>query len=243
VCRHYYDPGRARSAAQSAKGLSRSTTIANDKTGPEQTAYETSAKQFGILTLDNMSGSTDHKLRRTVGDMQEILKRWERIVSGEGIIDPQYLDAESQQDLMRLADTGSFEPVLRLMPDMFAKFYKCLELVKQWWVLAHEIYPELPIYRPPTPKASSTHLSPRDAKEREEGTDGDQTPDVEHADAEAVSELVPVTQRLHQIEADIALKEDLLLTLGDEMQVLGERERHFESLVEAYEKVTKVWGL
>jgi uncharacterized protein YdcH (DUF465 family) len=191
-----------------------------------------SAKQFGILTLQQMSGSTSHKLRRTVADLSEILGRWERLLSTEAEIDPHDLDAESEQDLLLLNPTAHFQLVLRLLPDMFTKFFKCLELAKQWWVLAHEIYAQLPINRPPTPQAPSPSTGIKLVLEEEEEEDG------EGSEAESVSEKVPAQQLMQRLEQDIALKCDQLLAQQEELRVLEERERHFESLVEAYEKVT-----
>ncbi|KAL8615567.1 hypothetical protein ACOMHN_016144 [Nucella lapillus] len=235
--RYYYDPsqGRERSQLRSGKAVSRagSVHVAGGLPGTSS-SYHDSAQQFGILTLQQMSGTTGHKLRRTVADMQQILARWDRLMT-EGEIRQEDLDAESQQDLQMLSGTAAFEPVLRLMPDIFAKFYKCLELLKQWWVLAHEIYPELPINRPPTP--SSEEDTPEGRVSRVEsdlklsalkGTPLDQS----------YTDQAPVSEQLQKIEDNIQRKENTLQSLNDELKLLEERERYFESLAEAYEKVT-----
>ena len=201
---------------------------------PETKAFETSAKQFGILTLQQMSGSTGHKLRRTVADLQQILGRWDRLTA-DGDIHTDDLDAESQQDLLLLSGTAAFEPVLRLLPDIFAKYYKCLELAKQWWVLAHEIYPELPINRPPTPPATRT--SSRESGNGTAASEAGSDP-AQSAVNEAPEGKVPFSEQLHKVEEGIEVKEKLMQSLVEELKLLEERERHFQSLVEAYGNVT-----
>ncbi|XP_070210329.1 microtubule-associated protein futsch-like [Littorina saxatilis] len=234
--RYYYDPdaGREHSQVRSAQSLSRAHTLNPPNGGGDHVnPFETSARQFGILTLQQMSGSTAHKLRRTVTDMQHILQRWEGVLRTEGEIQAEDLDAESGQDLLLLSGTSSTEHVLRLMPDIFAKFYKCLELAKQWWVLAHDIYPELPINRPPTP---STRPSSRESVTSSLGRGSSSS--LLSVTREGDSSSVTLSSQLVTLAVGVRLKEEQLVSLSDELRLLEERERHFESLMEAYEKVS-----
>ncbi|XP_076461900.1 LOW QUALITY PROTEIN: uncharacterized protein LOC143294333 [Babylonia areolata] len=181
------------------------------------------------------------QVRRTVADMQQILARWDRLMTAEGQIPQEDLDAESHQDLQMLSETGAaFEPVLRLLPDIFAKFYKCLELLKQWWVLAHEIYPELPINRPTT-APTPTRDAFEDLREEDSSRQGSES-ELSTLNGTSPSQTsegkVPVSEQLQNIEESIQVKEDSLHSLHNELELLEERERHFESLAEAYEKVT-----
>ena len=164
--------------------------------------------------------------------MQRIMARWEQLLT-EDEIQLEDLDAESQHDLQLLSGTGAFQSVLRLLPDMFAKYYKCLELLKQWWVLAHDIYPQLPINRPPTPTVRGSPEGSADGARSRTDSGWSLSPPNEKAE-----DKVLVSEQLLKVGETIQVKTDLIQSLEDELKVLEERDRHFESLVEAHDKVT-----
>nr|KAG5685491.1 hypothetical protein BaRGS_034187 [Batillaria attramentaria] len=240
---NYYDPDAGKSKESSSVHSAKTRRHAAENGNHVMTATDVrdlqlDASSFGILTLEQMTGSTQHKLRRTVSDMKEIMSRWDHLQT-EDEIHLDDLDPESQQDLLMLHGTASFEQVLRLLPDIFAKYYKCLELAKQWWVLAHEIYPELPMGRQPTPDIISPQDSEGGSEGRSESRSEDAVTDSRQSPVNQMSEHnAPSTEELEAVLEEIQKKEELLQSLQDELDMLDERERHFESLVETYENVT-----
>lgn len=238
LCTNYYDPPKQEDCSKEF------TTVANQKLSHDlgtkshgsvvgNNAHDSLSYQYGIQTPEQMSGNAAHKLHLTVIDMRDIVTRWAHLQE-ENDINIDDFDPESLQDLLLLQGTSAFEAVLRLLPDIFAKFYKCLELAKQWWLLAHQIYPVLPIYRPVPPVTSPS----KDGTFDDEGSDGGDAQSAAASPVVVAKDDVSFQEQLVSLNEDIHNTENMLLTFRNDLELLLDRERHFESLVEAYEKVT-----
>ena len=154
--------------------------------------------------------------------MQDVLTRWAELLT-QGEPDPSSFEPESEQDLLLVRTAFHTQPILRLLPDTFAKFYKCLELSKQWWVLAHDVYPDLPFQRHPPgdPGADldQTHSPSEDSS------------DVDQDKANLPSQVVLQTKEaIREINSEIE-------AVHEELEALSKREEKFSILVETYDKV------
>ncbi|GFS15460.1 hypothetical protein ElyMa_003187900 [Elysia marginata] len=111
----------------------------------------------------------------------------------------------------------------RLLPDTFAKFYKCLELSKQWWVLAHDVYPDLPFQRHPPEQ-------PADPSDYGQSLSEDSR-DWDQENADRSSQVVMQTKEaIREINNEIE-------AVHEELEALSKREEKFTILVETYDKV------
>ena len=91
------------------------------------------------------------KLAYAVRKLYYINKFWDKIFT-EGEFDVKYFDPDSFHELLQFANINDFEIILRLIPDIFVKSYKSVELAKLWWTQANILYPQLPLKRN-TPKS------------------------------------------------------------------------------------------
>ena len=154
--------------------------------------------------------------------MQDVLTRWAELLT-QGEPDPTNFEPESEQDLLLVRTAFHTQPILRLLPDTFAKFYKCLELSKQWWVLAHDVYPDLPFQRHPLEEPEKSLVngkSPSVESENLDQEEADLTDQVVLQTKEAIREI-----------------NDEIEAVQEELEALSKREEKFSILVETYEKV------
>ena len=54
-------------------------------------------------------------------------------------------DPDSKYELVSFAGSSRYEPVLRLLPDIFVKAYKSIEMAKLWWAHANKLYSGTPL--------------------------------------------------------------------------------------------------
>ncbi|GFO07082.1 hypothetical protein PoB_003358700 [Plakobranchus ocellatus] len=207
------------------EGESRQATVLSSDVGADSVGEHTEGhytedySMFGISTLEQLTGSTHHKLRLTVRDMQDVLARWADLLT-QGEPDSTSFEPESEQDLLLVRTSSRTQPILRLLPDTFAKFYKCLELCKQWWVLAHEVYPHLPFQRRPPEEAEvSLELSSVGSHDwaEEKATLTDQV-------------VLDTKEAIREINSEIE-------AVQEELEALSRREEKFAILTETYDKV------
>ncbi|XP_050419458.1 uncharacterized protein LOC126832644 [Patella vulgata] len=165
---NYYDPAtdpieikqrRRKSREVQRKGTS--DQEADSGTGSQADASDAgeasllSPRQLGVSTLEIICGDEHEKLSVIVHELIDIKCRWQNLLS-EKEINLDDFDPDSEHELHHLAPYGSYEPVLRLLSDIFTKCYKCIELSKQWLNLAPKVYPSLPLSRSSTLSSNST---------------------------------------------------------------------------------------
>ena len=164
--------------------------------------------------------------------MNDILSRWASLLTND---EPrlEHFDPESEQDLLLLQsrDVDSVSPVLRLLPDIFAKYYKCLELVKQWWVLAHQIYPDLPFQRRPPD-------SDDEGNDKNGDVDDLMTSLQDSGDGQSVASELSPDKDIRDMKNAIRDSMSVLKALEEELEALERREEKFEILKDTFEKVT-----
>lgn len=91
---------------------------------------------------DQPRSEDETKFQDTIKDLESLLHKWEGLLTRDDL-DLNNFDPDSYHELMQFTNYSHFEPILRLVPDMFAKCYKCIELAKTWLRLSNCILGEL----------------------------------------------------------------------------------------------------
>ncbi|XP_074659119.1 uncharacterized protein LOC141911915 isoform X2 [Tubulanus polymorphus] len=79
------------------------------------------------------------KLLFVVRKLNTVNRNWDAVLSEEEI-DYRSFDEDSVHDLIQFKDVAHFEPVFRVVFDVFVKCHKSLELARTWWTLADIVY-------------------------------------------------------------------------------------------------------
>ncbi len=87
---------------------------------------------------------TDHeKLSVAVRKMYQWNIKWD-ILFSEDDLESQVFDPDSRHEILQYSNYEGFEFILRLVPDVFVKSYKSVELAKLWWTQANKVYTSFP---------------------------------------------------------------------------------------------------
>ena len=103
-------------------------------------------KQFLISksAKSNKQPSKDElQYAETVKELKTILDKWDGLLKHD-VLDLNHFDPDSYHELMQFKGYTQFEAVLRLVPDLFAKCYKCIDLAKTWLQLSNLVLGDLP---------------------------------------------------------------------------------------------------
>ena len=85
--------------------------------------------------FNNMSPK--EKLMHSVRQMYNLNRKWERILNSE-VIDVTAFDSDSHYEVSRFT-LKACEAVIRLVPDVFVKAYRSINLAKIWWTQANKV--------------------------------------------------------------------------------------------------------
>ena len=181
-------------------------------------------RQNGKVPMDNKAETADAetRYRNTVGELQDILQKWNGLLS-EGPLDLNDFDPDSYHELMQFANYSHFEPILRLVPDIFAKCYKCIDLAKVWLRESNIVLKDIPL-----PKSSTIIVgdSKQDNKNEEEATP-----------REFMKEYRDIKSQLSNIEIAIENDERKLEQYKREMSQLTNRDDRFSKLSSEFVKM------
>ena len=112
---------------------------------------ETNRRKNGKVAMNANSATPDAetRYRNTVCELQDILQKWNGLLS-EKPLDLNDFDPDSYHELMQFTNYSQFEPILRLVPDIFAKCYKCIDLAKVWLRESNIVLKGIPLPSSPT---------------------------------------------------------------------------------------------
>ncbi|XP_064614264.1 uncharacterized protein LOC135477956 isoform X2 [Liolophura sinensis] len=79
-----------------------------------------------------------------VKELHATNKRWENLLSKEQL-DPNDFEVDSEHDVLHYPCHEQFVFIFRLLPDVFMKSYKSLELAKIWWTQANKCLNHFPV--------------------------------------------------------------------------------------------------
>ena len=102
------------------------------------TKWELEGDQPSDVTIEAMDPKV--KLSFAVKQMYRLNSKWESLYTDDEIM-ISWFDPDSFQQLMKYEDFYLFEPLLRLVPDLFTKAYKSLEMARLWWTQYSRLFP------------------------------------------------------------------------------------------------------
>ena len=88
------------------------------------------------ISVDQMS--CKEKLSHAVRELYVLNDKWDYLLS-DADLSRVYFDPDSHYELLQFQDQSNFELVFRLIPDIFVKAYKAIELAKLWWTNANKV--------------------------------------------------------------------------------------------------------
>ncbi|KAH3741725.1 uncharacterized protein LOC127851548 isoform X2 [Dreissena polymorpha] len=179
----------------------------------------------------NAAESSKDKYKATVDELKSILHKWEGLLT-EHDLDLNVFDPDSYHELMQFSYYLPFEPILRLVPDMFAKCYKCIELAKTWLKLSNVVLKDVPL--------DAAELERSIEEEQDVTPDGwndDVNTDSAKTEEEFWEEVKRVQGQIESVTKSITDDEDLLEKYNEEMDVLSGREERFSSVTSQVEKI------
>ena len=83
--------------------------------------------------------SDKQRLGSTVRELYTLCLKWDSILS-QGQLEAENFDIESAREISIYPEVSSFEPILRLIPDLFSKSSRALELARFWSKEARKVY-------------------------------------------------------------------------------------------------------
>ena len=193
-----------------------------------KTAKTINTKKKG--KADSATVDSEKRYRETVCELQEILKKWEGLLS-EDVLNLNYFDPDSYHELMQFTNYSHFEPVLRLVPDIFAKCYKCIDLAKVWLRESNIVLKDIPLPESPSIAGNKNRLETP-------------TPSEEQTTArEFIKEIRDIKSQLDDIKTSIADDERRLEEYTREMSQLTDRDDRFSKLTSSFNKMDSVLTL
>ena len=90
------------------------------------------------------SWSEHRKLSYAVQHLFNLDKRWEALLDDNGMMPPEDYEPESSENMDQFSNYPAFEPLLRLMPDLYVKARKAVELSTLWWTAGNKLLPANP---------------------------------------------------------------------------------------------------
>ena len=188
------------------------------------TPRDRNKRKNGTVASDNKAVTSDAetRYRNTVSDLQDILQKWNGLLSEEPL-DLDDFDPDSYHELMQFANYSQFEPILRLVPDIFAKCYKCIDLAKVWLRESNIVLKDIPLTNTLTITGDDTK---QDDKIEEQNTP-----------REFMKAYRDIKSQLSDIETSIENDERKLEQYKREMSQLTNRDDRFSRLSSEFVKM------
>lgn len=200
----YYDPTDFpnASAVPQIKGLS---TPGSSRSSPRKGATSKVSKE-----------SRDHaRLPSVVAELGLLVGQWGELLS-DGNLDINIFDPDSHHELLQFENYHSFEPILRMVPDVFVKSYKAIDLGREWLSLAARIYGDRLPLRKIKPKTPSPPPAPETI---EKPSARSRLPS-----AEVDQRVNEVKQHISKINKSISEDQEKIVSLSnDEKKVITKR--------------------
>ncbi|XP_056006972.1 uncharacterized protein LOC125665817 isoform X4 [Ostrea edulis] len=215
-------------------------------------------------TQEEIRISEMQKLFSVVTRLEELDRKWAGLLRDREL-NPDDFDPDSSHELMTFSNYSSFEPILRLVPDVFVKCYNAVDMAKEWLTLAKSIYGErLPLKgkaKELVPKSRENTVTPKSResitsqksrentvspKSRENTVSPKESPkpsespnpeDSFKAANEYAQQAKEIKQNIRDIGEVIHENEMKLENLNEEMQALQSREGRIDELTNNFEQV------
>ncbi|XP_060584110.1 uncharacterized protein LOC132740255 isoform X2 [Ruditapes philippinarum] len=175
----------------------------------------------------NLSNDDDDKqYKDTVAALRLILKKWDGLLS-EDTLDLDDFDPDSYHELMQFSNYTQFETLLRLVPDIFAKCYKSIDLAKTWLRLSNIVMQDEP------PSTSSPIIETMDQKMPSEA----EFKESEKSTKQFLKEVREIQKQIQDVDKSIGDDVALLHKYYREMDVLVGRDERFSTVSSHMDKI------
>lgn len=107
------------------------------------------------------------RIHKVVSELEEAMRKWNELLE-DGELKIEYFDDDSNHEVVHYLHCAPFELVFRVVPDVFIKCYRALDLAREWIKIAEKIYKgRLPLRR--------KVKGPEEEEEEDEEEEGEST--------------------------------------------------------------------
>lgn len=132
---YYYDPER---------DSTEDDDVGDDTNSDAPVRHGSSSTQdLGPVDVAFDTRSDEQKLSYAVRELYNVNTKWDDLFREEHL-HMESFDPDSYHEIVQFSQYSKFEPLLRLVPDIFVRAYKSVELAKIWWTASNKVYGFLP---------------------------------------------------------------------------------------------------
>ena len=169
----------------------------------------------------------DKQYKDTVAALRVILKKWDGLLSEEAL-DLDDFDPDSYHELMQFSNYTQFESLLRLVPDIFAKCYKSIDLAKTWLRLSNIVMQD---------EISVNSISPEGEKVNQRIPGDEESKESEKTTKQFLKEVRDIQKQIQDVDKSIGDDVALLHRYNREMDVLVGRDERFSTVSSHMDKI------
>ena len=189
--------------------------------GSQSEIYDIKSERLSIKEKRKLD--FQQRFRKTMDELEDILTKWQGLLT-EDTLELNDFDPDSYHELMQFSHYSQFESLLRLIPDMFAKCYKCIDLSKRWLEDSGAFPQDDPLTSTPIPDFLSEP--------------GDQDPAIlEQNEKECLKQIKDLQRHIEIMNKTIEDSETKLEQYNEEMNILAGRDERFETVTSEFNKI------
>ncbi|XP_033762747.1 uncharacterized protein LOC117344196 [Pecten maximus] len=177
------------------------------------------------------------RIHNVVSEVEETMSKWSGLLEEEDQ-KLEYFDQDSHHEVVHYLHCAPFELVFRVVPDVFIKCYRALDLSREWIKIAERIYKgRLPLRR----KVTQDEEPVETVQEEEQKNDVQETEEAERKSMEATVEtynnhMQKIKARIGNVTEVLQSHESQMTELTKEMQTLKTREDRVDKLNANFER-------
>ncbi|XP_060064504.1 uncharacterized protein LOC132544866 [Ylistrum balloti] len=179
------------------------------------------------------------RIHNVVHDLEETMTKWTGLLD-EGDQKLDYFDQDSHHEVVHYLHCAPFELVFRVVPDVFIKCYRALDLAREWIKIAEKIYKgRLPLRRklPRTPDDETVEpVKEGEKKEDDHTTEEEERQSVEATTKIYANHMEKIKTRIANVSELLKCHENDMTELAQEMKVLKAREDRVDKLNANFER-------
>lgn len=185
-------------------------------------------KKKSTVSANNIKEDDEVQYKQTVSELRTILHKWDGLLS-EDALDLNDFDPDSYHELLQFSNYSQFETLLRLVPDIFAKCYKCIDLAKTWLRLSNIVMKEeLPVNLSPVLDSPEPDVVDNDLPGHNES---------EKTTKEFIQQVREIKSQIENVDKSINEDVALLHKYNKEMDILVGRDERFSTVYSHVDKI------
>ncbi|KAK3590684.1 hypothetical protein CHS0354_006371 [Potamilus streckersoni] len=223
--RYYYDQNADNEREPKVKTKPRGKSEENDTKYVQ--LHGSTKKRKGSVKAQTSEDSTAKKFEQVKSDLIEICKKWDGLLK-DGDLNLNDFDPDSYHELLQFVDYSQFEPILRLVPDIFAKCYKSIDLAKQWMQIANAVRKDIP-----------SKTKTRQPAEKETPPVTLQAEEDQHrtTSKEFIHQIMEFKHQLSDMDISISKDEQKMQEYTTELEGLQKRENRFDEVTSTFQRM------